>query len=134
MRTQDEILARLKERADEDMFGFETDEYYTYLDWQHAKEFVADGVSESDWTDQSSEHTRDHMIVVMKDYMPFAIEKAEGGRGISANRSIIHYIAWIWLACDDDFLAEVDKEYDDNYREYGLPILRKIAAFYEMET
>jgi len=134
MRTQDEIVARIKQQKAADFLGFETDEYYPYLDFQHVKDFMKDSLTEKEWQDVWSESTKTIMVERMTKYMPFAIEKAENERGISANRSIMHYIAWIWLACDDDLLSEVEKEYDTNYHSYGLPILRTIAAHYKMDA
>jgi hypothetical protein len=66
----------------------------------------------------------------MNEYMSFAFEKARGERGISANRSIMHYIAWIWLNSEDEFATEIDTDFEENYHSYGISILKKICKHY----
>ena len=126
-------MARIKERREYDMFGFEVDEYAVYLDKEHCQDFLADGVELDDWTDYSGDLMNGKLLERMKDYMEFAVGKAEGERGISANRSIMHYIAWIWLAGDDTLLDEVQAAYDNDYSDYGKEILAKIREHYSWE-
>ena len=130
MRTQEEIAARISERLSGDILGFEVDEYVLYLDYAHAKPLFADELIEKEWDEATPKLTREDVVSRMKGYMPFAFEKANGRRGISANRSIMHYIAWIWLAGDDGLLQLVEEEYQDRYYDYGRPILEKICEFY----
>lgn|GEM_PF-1980854 len=66
----------------------------------------------------------------MKEYFPFAVNKCTGCRGISSLRSIEHYIEWIWLLGDDEFLQKIEKMYHHNYYPYGQPILIEIAKKY----
>jgi hypothetical protein len=120
MRSQEEILERIKERDADDLLGFEWFEYVYALDLKHAITFLEH--PNQDWKPK----TPDEIKTRMKDYMPFAIKKAETERGISANRSIMHYIAWLWLVEEDDLLAKVDHEYETNYHSFGLPILKMI--------
>lgn len=128
MRSQDEIVARIEGRKDGDPLGFEVTEYMMALDFNHAKPYLEDGVTE--WKARTQEET----LQKAEDYMPFAIKKAEGERGISANRSIMHYIAWLWLLEEDDLLGEVEREYEDNYHDYGMDILRLIADHFGWQT
>ena len=121
MRTQNEIVNRIKNRENNDVFGFETGEYISFLDFEHAKPFLKDGVTISEW--KPSENIRENILGIMLDYMPFAWEKAKDCRGISAVRSIMHYVAWLWLL-DDDFTI------DEDYQYYGKDELRKICAHY----
>lgn len=125
---QETIAQRYRERTEHDMFGFETLEYLQFLDYDHAKPFIRDDIPENDWNHRP--FSRDDVLKQMKDYMPFAIEKAEGERGISANRSIMHYVAWTWLAGDEKFSQEIEREFNFNYHSYGLPILKRIADHY----
>jgi hypothetical protein len=57
--------------------------------------------------------------------MPFAWEKANDCRGLSANRSIEHMTAWLWMLGDD--LAD---KMDGLYEYYGKPCLRAICEKY----
>lgn len=76
--------------------------------------------------------TDERIIEVMRDYLSFAYNKAYSGRAISANRSIMHYIGWTWLI-DDEFSKQIEKEFENNYCEYGVPILNMIADHYNFE-
>lgn len=119
MRTQDEIVARIKERGKEDLCGFEVNELKLFLDYEHVKSYLKEGVT--DW------EPRVYFAQVMLSYMEFAWGKANNCRGISACRSIMHYQAWLWLAEEDDLLAWVDKEFESNYQHYGKEILVHIC-------
>lgn len=130
--TQDEIVARFHERKEGDPFGFEVGEYVNCLDYVHAKPFIKDTVTESEWQGARTEHSTRSILKVMEDYQPFAWEKANECRGLSANRSILHYIAWIWLLGDMAFLKEIEGMYL-NYHFYGKPILERIAERYEWD-
>lgn len=125
MRTQEEIVERIKERQRHDKLGFEVDMYYGFLGYNYAKEFLKDGVTKEDW-DEHIETREIHNI--MKEYMEFAKKKAENERGISASRSIAHYIAWLWLANDNDLWNEIDDYYD-----YGIPQLKTICNYLNIE-
>lgn len=132
--TQDEIVARFKDRQPNDMLGFEVGEYVGYMDYDHAKPFLKEGVTSEEWSKDREPHTREILLKVMKDYMAFAWDKANNCRGISANRSIMHYIAWSWLAGDREFSAEVDRLMDEEYEFYGKNILVKICEFYGWDS
>ncbi len=123
-RTQDEIVARIKYlRSDNhDILGFRRDVLYPFLDWEHAKEFVKDGITKKDWepdmeTDPETE---------IRNYMPFAWGKANDCRGISANRSIDHMESWLWLDGKD----ELSKTIWDGYEYYGKPNLVRVCKEY----
>lgn len=128
MQTQEAILERIKERTKEDFFGFETSDYVGGLTFENAKPFLKDEVTFDQWKPEYT--TRDEVIAKILDYMPFAWDKANGKRGLSANRSLSHMIAWIWLAGDNEFAAKVDSEFDNNYEFYGKNILAMICDFY----
>lgn len=122
MKTQDEIVARIEARKEQDVCGFETHEYLPYLDYAHAKPYLKDEVVADDWhgpRDQSK--VKD----VMKDYMEFAWGKANNCRGISASRSISHYVAWLWL----DGQTEMADTLEDDYEFYGKPQLVRVCEY-----
>lgn len=60
---------------------------------------------------------------MMLDYMEFAWDKANNGRGISAMRSMHHYMAWTWMLGDD--LGNLL-----DYQYYGKDNLVKICKHY----
>lgn len=131
--SMDEIVARIAERKEADMFGFEWQEYIEWLDHPHA---VATGVLNekakiaANWPPPESELTREVMLAKMLAYMEFAWGKANDCRGISAGRSISHYVAWIWLAGDRAFSSEVEQI---EHRYYGKPALVAICERYEWD-
>ena len=122
MRTQEEIVARIEAREADDILGFEVLEYVDYLDFEHARPYLKDEVTEDEWEGpRSLAEVED----VMKDYMEFAWGKANNCRGISASRSISHYVAWLWL----DGQAEMADTLQDDYEFYGKPQLEQICAY-----
>lgn len=128
-RTQKEIVKRIKERAKQDAFGFEVDEYIPFLEYEYAKEFLKDGISKEEW-EQDGIPFKDP-VKMIKDYMPFAWKKANDKRGISAWRSLQHMVAWLWLAGEDEFLKE-HNEFQD-YEFYGKPQLIAICKKYNID-
>jgi len=61
----------------------------------------------------------------MIDYMSVAWEKATDERGLSANRSLLHYQNWFWLLGED----EIAKHMFDNCGSYGKLKLRVIQKY-----
>ncbi len=128
--TKEEVDARHNDRARGDPSRFEADEYIPYMSLDGMRQLVKEGTTEEVLERLQLTLTSEEMIADMEKYMPFAFEKAHDQRGISANRSIQHYIAWTWLAGDNDLSAEVERMYEKEYHNWGLPILRKICEFY----
>jgi hypothetical protein len=121
MRTDDEILDRIKELEPYDMLGFRTNDLIARLPFDKAKPYLNDDATEDDW-DQAP-RDRDSLIKEMREYLDFAWEKANDKRGISASRSMSHYASWTWLAGDD--LGDLEK-----YEFYGKDNLVRICQFY----
>lgn len=123
MRTQEEIAARIKSKQDSDIFGWETNDLLECLDTDHFRPFAKADADLSEWTPESSEvaDVRSRLI----DYMPFAWEKANDCRGLSANRSVMHMQAWLWLMGEGELLDRVENQIE--YRQYGKPILTAIC-------
>ncbi len=124
MRTQDEIVARIRDRRKHDLLGFEVSEYIDYLDYAHAKEYLKGDTTEERWEKVRKETKTPEETI--KDYMPFAWDKANNCRGISAGRSIQHMVAWLWLD-GKEWAEEIeDCEYYGKHqlvricREYGI--------------
>lgn len=123
MRTQEQIVQQIENRKDSDFLGFETDEYFRFLDYEHAKQYLKEGTKPEQWG-EPSENSTEGILKIMLDYMPFAWDKANNCRGISASRSISHYKAWIWMLNDS---CQID---EDSYRFYGKDLLRMICKQY----
>ncbi len=125
MRTQDEIVARIKDRKEHDFLGFEVSEYIDYLNYAYAKEFLKDDTTEERW-EEVRKGTKTPAEAI-KDYMSFAWDKANNCRGISAGRSLCHMIAWLWLDGKDWAKKLEDYEY------YGKPQLVRICKEYDID-
>ena len=128
--TKEEVDKRYDERGEGDIIGFETDEYLIYMSFDKLRTIVKPEMSDDDLREAMSELSRDHMLDTMREYMAFAWEKANNMRGISANRSIEHYVAWTWLAGDAGLSAEIGDMAWNEYCYYGKPILERICNFY----
>lgn len=128
-RTQEEIVNRIEELKDLDFFGFQRSDLIEYLDFEHAKPYLKDDATKEQWDKVVDE--REDPVHMIKDYMEFAWEKANGCRGISAGRSLDHMKAWLWLAGEDEFLEE--HNHFENYEYYGKPQLIAICEKYDID-
>lgn len=124
MKSQDEIVARVEARKGEDVFGFEVSMYIPFLDYAHAKPYLNDDVTSEQWK-KESKTPREKMV----DYMPFAWEKANDGRGISAWRSLAHCVAWLWLDGDTEIWPTLE-----DYEFYGKPQLIEICKYLGLDS
>jgi hypothetical protein len=123
VRTQEEIVKKIKSIEGKDLFGFQTDDLLESLDFDHAKQFLKEEATADKWQNKIPSHEEITRTII--DYLPFAFSKAIDHRGISAARSIEHMKAWLWLLGNDELLAFAENE--DNYQNYGAPILMEIA-------
>ncbi len=128
MRTQDEIVARFKERAATDWLGFEVNEYLSAMDFEHANEFLKDDVTPDQF--KTTFKTDDDVRRCMAQYIDFAWNKCNNERGISASRSLMHYVAWIWLVGDDDVYDRLELEMEKNHNDYGRSCLELLCQHY----
>lgn len=130
MRTQEEIKNRIKEVEQDDFFGTQTNDLIECLDLEQAKDMLKPEGYEEEKAKPEKErairiHTDDEIKKRIVDYLDFAWDKASGHRGLSANRSIDHFKAWVWLIGDDEALAFLNDE--KNYPRYGAPMLKYLS-------
>ena len=122
-RTQEEILKRINEISKDDFFGFQTGDLIYFLSFDNAKKWLKKDVTAEKWEQYTDPVER------IKDYMPFAWDKANNCRGLSAGRSIEHMKAWLWL----DGKNELADKMESLYEYYGKPCLRAICIEYEID-
>lgn len=127
MRTDAEILARIDAVKADDFLGFQRNQLIGFLSFAAARPFLNEGVTEEQWAQVQRPRDRDSILAAMLDYMPFAWEKANHGRGISAGRSMDHYSEWIWMLGDD--LGDLR-----NYSFYGKDHLVRICQHYGWDS
>lgn len=125
MRTQQEILQRIRERENDDFFGYERSDLVDYLEYENAKPFLNDTTTKESWGKEPRKSPKDVMI----EYMPFAWDKANNFRGLSASRSMSHYISWLWLDGDDELWKTLE-----DYEFYGKPQLVKICGYLGLDS
>ena len=127
-RTAEEIVERVREIARLDLFGAERTDLLTYVPFESAKEFLKEGADQEEWDKECLENTQQNIVKEIREYMPFAWDKANNARGLSANRSISHMRAWVWLLGHD----ELAKSLFDDYNNYGKPQLVQICELPEV--
>lgn len=129
MKTQSEIVAYLESTRAGDFLSTYILDLLSALDFEHAKPYLNDEAIATGPADWEIVYTTDAVLLGhMHEYLPFAYGKAYGRRGISANRSIDHFIAWSFLV-DDTLHAWLTQEYAANYTNYGLFLLRHVDAW-----
>lgn len=123
MRTYEEIVARVKEIQEKDFFGFKTNDLINYLPEEYARQFID---PDADLTNYKPLPTdKESVIAQIKGYMPFAWDKANNCRGLSAMRSLEHMSVWLWMLGDDAPEIELS-----GYTHYGKPQLRAICEHF----
>lgn len=118
MRTDEEILARIDAVKDNDWLGTEMTDLLVCLPFDAAKPHLNGDAIPGDW--KVAPRDRDAVLARMLDYMPFAWDKANNQRGLSAGRSMSHFSAWTWL---------IEEDFGDlhDYVFYGKPHLVAIC-------
>lgn len=129
MKTDQEIIARIDARRPGDPLAFEWPYYLSCLPFDLAKPYLNHNALERGaeaW--KINPRDTESMRLECLGYMAFAWEKANNFRGISAQRSISHFIAWLWLMGEPwcDTLM-------DDYEFYGKPQLVRICEFLSVD-
>lgn len=123
MRSDEEIHARIEVQKKTDFFGFGVGDLIMRLPFSEAQQYLKDGAPEEDFPQLSRDPDEVRREAI--EYMPFAWEKANNGRGLSAGRSLQHFKVWLWLAgFDDEATAHI---LFDDYEYYGKDELLKIC-------
>ena len=111
-----------------DPLRWELDNLVQCLDYEFAKPFLKEDVTEKGWDEDKMSSEKDAVVSRMKDYIEFALGKAYNHRGLTAMRSVCRFRAWLWLAGDDK-LFEFSSD-NENYHSYGVPILKIVCDKY----
>lgn len=121
MRTQDEIVARIKAKEVEkkSLFGFDLDVLICNLDFERAKPWLTPEAKAEEWV------VGDVKAKAL-DYLEFAWGKAEDHRGLSASRSVEKMTEYCWLLGHDALVKRIEAG-EIGYAQYGTPILRAVS-------
>ena len=130
MKSAEKIKGKINAGFANDVFGIAFNDLIEALPFADAKEYLKDEFlmkdsAEAEW-ESSRIKTDDDVKARMLAYLPFAWEKAEDQRGLSADRSIRHFAAWAWLI-DNEFYEKIEDMYNNSYFPYGEPILAYIS-------
>ncbi|WP_084539620.1 hypothetical protein [Azorhizobium doebereinerae] len=117
MRTDDEIIARVKAITPLDHFGFKASDLVATLPFETASQFLDRNANAWSW--EQAPRDADAVLARIVSYLPFAWRNANNRRGLSAMRSLDHMTAWLWLLGHDVDLGR--------YTHYGKPQLRAIS-------
>ncbi|MBF0422702.1 MAG: hypothetical protein HQL73_06895 [Magnetococcales bacterium] len=130
MKTDEDILLRIMELEETDLFKWESNLLITFLPLRLAQPLLEErGLRYSDhWIDQDRSYGA--LREKVSGFMETALEVAIGHRGTKAQRSIDYLHAWIWLMEDEEMLAFMDD--GDHFPQYGVPILREICRRYDL--
>lgn len=126
LKTQDELVAYYRERAPKELFGEAFSDIGAFLTADNLQPLCRKDADLSDHNPK--ECTREGVLMLMSSYIGFAWDKAMGHRGLSAGRSLRHFETWLWLLGDDETLAFLRD--DNNYPQYGCPVLKRIGEKY----
>lgn len=123
VRTDAEIIAQIKAVASDDWMGTQTNGLVSYLTFSAAKnlKLLKPEATEDEWGEVTPRDSESVTAEILK-YMPFAWDKANNCRGISAGRSLNHMKVWLWM-----LLNEEATEFLSGYDCYGKPQLRAIC-------
>ena len=132
MPTQEQLVERFKAGTKEDQTGlwyeFSGKLLIRYLPFEFLRnDFVKSTATDEEIREIMVELNRDEVLKEAKEYLSFAYEKCHDERGISANRSILHFIEWFWLAGEEDFSNKIYVKFHENYHSYGEEILDMIS-------
>ena len=127
MRTQEEILRRVKKIEKRDLLRFETNDLLGYLEHESVKPFLKKEARDKPWKPEKQKDVKKIMI----EYMGFAWEKANNCRGISSSRSMSHYRAWLWIDGSPEALKIIPAA---DYEHYGKNELCKICNYLKLDS
>ena len=134
MRTDDEIKARMQSLEKEDWMGIERNDLFVALSYEAAKPDLKEGTTAEQYADAGGgKNTAEHWRQTILDYMPFAWDKANHCRGISASRSISHMSAWLWLLGDEVPEPLMERVSQQKYQFYGKELLASICELFQWD-
>lgn len=131
MRTTEEIVERMRAIKEDDFFGFRRGDLVAYLPYEAAKEFLVSGMAGTKEEWETMLAGRPKPLDAALGYLPFAWDKANNCRGLSAMRSLEHLREWLWLSGHE--IADKVNKWADEYTHYGKPVLREICEAFGVD-
>ena len=122
MRTDQEIVDRMKAVQKVDFFGVRQEELLCRLPFERARPFLKEEVISTDWTSYIRNRDEKTIQAEMLSYLSFAWDKANNRRGLSVARSLDYMNSWLWLLGRDEAAEQIL-----SYTMYSKPELRAIC-------
>lgn len=122
-RTARQITEHFNTVEPHDPFGWLRESLLDALEYNDAKPWLLETTKPDDWPG-GIEYAR----ATARGYIPFAVSKALGHRGLSASRSVEHFRGWLYALGLDDQVDWTD------YAPYGAPILAACARVLDTEV
>ncbi len=94
--TQHEIIERIGQIKKADIFGEYVAAIIYYLDYDHAKPYLKDEVTQEEWQKYSDKDR--HLREDVQHYLDWWKQKVEDGRGISVHRGRAQMVNRLFLA------------------------------------
>jgi len=98
-------------------------DYFEVLEWDKFGVGLKEGVE----TPEPKAWTEEEILSRLKSDVEFGFEKAIDKRGISA--SFMNEVVKMWL-----WILEDDLQHCNEYAQYGLPLLKKVAVKYNFDS
>lgn len=134
-KSEEQILAKLKEVKGGDMFGFKVEVLLQFLPAKIVQELFGFKNPEEDmkkWEEEDREDlTEENVMKLFREYMEFAWGKAADHRGLSAGRSVEKLTMYAWIMGADELVKDIEDERIE-YAQYGCPILAAIATKFSL--
>lgn len=128
MRSVEDILKQhAAYKAEAAFLDFRAGDLINFLPFETAKPFLIDTATADDW--KEDDRSTEAVKATILGYMPFAWDKANNNRGLSAARSLHHMEAWLWMAEEDQLRERLFIDAED-YTHYGKPHLRAICEHF----
>ena len=132
MKTVEQVKEKLKEGFKTGPLGFGFSDLVQTLPFEDAKEYLVKEFLSKEGAKEEWENNRittnEQVLMRIRSYIPFAQEKIDGERGLSADRSCQHFIAWFWLI-DEEFSKKLEDLYNYHYAPYGQPVLDAVKEY-----
>lgn len=133
MKTQEEILEKIKLGMITDKLGFGTIDLYKALDYKNMMSLIDPSdsrmmiyiLSEEIW-EETRLKSKEDIIDKIKYYLSQDEYKIVNDIGPSEDKNYPLYITWFWLI-DEDFYNELIDTYMNNYGHHGINVFNKIS-------
>jgi len=107
MRTQEEITQRIQKVASTDHLGFERASLLEYLDFEHARDYLREGVTKKQWDDVRPYNNVVSIYTRIKSRLPEAWERANQGKRLASTSSMSFFRSWLWLMGEEELAEEM---------------------------